>query len=667
MSNAVSEVNGESLLGQGIAAAKDGRKQQAITIFIKVVRQDKGNLEAWLWLARLLDDPVGRRKCLQMVQQLDPANLEARYLLAELDRPPVFPPSPPPEPAGIRPEPARPPIAAPARRAARTKPAYKILAFCLASITGLACLAVVAVAIWWGYRQSQLASSVPGLVIATSTPAYSPGGLKNIFVEYILDGSNSMNDKLPDGISKAAAAKKNLATSLTSYRPETSVGLRVFGENVPASNQKESCQDIQLVAPVAPGEMGQIMSWLAGDRPQGMTPIAAVLQQAAGDFVVGEDRVNSIVLISDGQETCGGDPCALVKQLEGQGLRFSLHVIGLNVDEDTRQQLSCIAQAGGGLYLEAHTSQELKDALDQVQQRIVQDARATPVPANPAILSPTVLPTATAILTATPPSLTVDMLKNGTYFLPNPQKTFKLVNGIYSEGSGLLDQYTVGMQNEVAFGDLNGDGVNDAAVLLAENTGGSGVFVSVVAILNVNGTPSQAGQAEIGDKVQVNSMAIDSDAIMLDTVVHGPNDPECCVSQPETQTFRLIGKTLWLTRLTSRSSPDAQERSININTPVDGASVTNPFTINGSVTVAPSENMLAYQVYLPDGTKVDESTLTVESGGNAGGPGTFSQTFDLSNAGITGPVIIQFLDVSAADGLNGSTTLALGSVRVNVH
>ena len=60
---------------------------------------------------------------------------------------------------------------------------------------------------------------------------------------------------------------------------------------------------------------------------------------------------------------------------------------------------------------------------------------------------------------------------------------------------------------------------------------------------------------------------------------------------------------------------------------------------------------------------MNESTLTEDSGGVAGAPGTFSQQFDLSNAGVNGLVIFQFLDLSAADG----TTLALGSVVVNIH
>jgi hypothetical protein len=218
------------------------------------------------------------------------------------------------------------------------------------------------------------------------------------------------------------------------------------------------------------------------------------------------------------------------------------------------------------------------------------------------------------------------------------------------------------MLDTVATGDLNGDGVNDAAILLAESGGGSGVFESVVAVLDKGGTPSQAGQVQLGDRVRINSLAIDSSTVKLDALVQGPNDPMCCPSQPETQSFRLVENTLWLTHLISRT-PDNHDRSITINAPADGSSVTNPFTVSGSVTIAPFENTLAYRLFLPDGTKVNESTLLVDSSGNAGGPGTFSQPFNLSNAGISGPVILQILDRSAADG----STLALDSIMLTVQ
>jgi hypothetical protein len=277
--------------------------------------------------------------------------------------------------------------------------------------------------------------------------------------------------------------------------------------------------------------------------------------------------------------------------------------------------------------------------------------------------TPTITPTLTLVpVTDTPPApaLTLDMLRNGTYYAPFYQKTVTLTSGAYTEGSG-ADTYSVNMLDVYAMGDLNGDGLDDAAVLLVENGGGSGQFESLVVVLNVGGSPKQAGQAELGDRVLVNAVTIASAAVTLDMVVQGPNDPLCCPSVPEKQVYRLVGNALWLTRLTSQA-PGGAERAVTVESPVYGATVTNPFTVSGSVTIAPFENTLAVRIYLPDGTKVNESPLTVTAT-QPGAPGTFSRDFDLSNAGITGTVIIQFLDLSAADG----TTLDMDSTVLEVH
>jgi hypothetical protein len=294
--------------------------------------------------------------------------------------------------------------------------------------------------------------------------------------------------------------------------------------------------------------------------------------------------------------------------------------------------------------------------LVQVTPTLPPGPTAVPSTATPLPLVPSAAP-----VTPTPTALTLDMLRNGTYYLPNYKHTVKLVNGAYSEGSG-TDQYSVQMQDAIVFGDLNDDGVADAAILLVENGGGTGEFESVVAVLNTNGAPTQAGQSLLGDRVQVRSMTINSGLLDLDMLVQGPKDPMCCPSMPEAQSYRMVGNAFWLINLNTITT-DVQKRSIRINSPSYGASVTNPFTISGSETIAPFENTLAYRVFLPDGTNVNEATVPVDSGGVAGGPGTFTQTFDLSNAGVTGPVIIQFLDLSAADG----STQALESVVLNVH
>jgi hypothetical protein len=262
-------------------------------------------------------------------------------------------------------------------------------------------------------------------------------------------------------------------------------------------------------------------------------------------------------------------------------------------------------------------------------------------------------PTTTTAITNTPGDLTLEMLRNGTFLTPYFNRTVTLVNGTFSDGSGAT-YYSVQMLNTYAFGDLNGDGKNDAAIILAENQGGSGSFESVIGILDQGGTPHQVSQAQLGDRVFVNSVDISSGVIHLDMVVHGPTDPMCCPSLPQKQNFWLISNRLWLMRLTS--SIGGTEHVININSPAIWSTVANPFTVTGIMSVLPFENTLAYHIYLTDGTKINESSFTVTPSG--GTTGTFSHMFNLGAAGITDWVILQFVDVSAADG----STIALGSV-----
>ena len=103
----------------------------------------------------------------------------------------------------------------------------------------------------------------------------------------------------------------------------------------------------------------------------------------------------------------------------------------------------------------------------------------------------------------------------------------------------------------MAFGDLNGDGSADAAVLLAENYGGSGVFVSLLAILNVGGHPVQAAAHMVDDRPKIRGLHIEGREIVLNADIHGPGDPSCCAAFAVSQVYGLSKSDLELRRLSS--------------------------------------------------------------------------------------------------------------------
>ena len=153
---------------------------------------------------------------------------------------------------------------------------------------------------------------------------------------------------------------------------------------------------------------------------------------------------------------------------------------------------------------------------------------------------------ATSVPEASVSPLTEDLLKNATYALDGVQEsTFQLVEGAYEHqyGDGATMVDTVGLSH-TALGDLDGDGVGDAAVVLWHHSGGTGVFVTLVAMRNEAGEPQQVAAAFIGDRAQVESVSIVDGQILLEMVTHGPDDPMCCPSQHIKQAYQLVDGTL---------------------------------------------------------------------------------------------------------------------------
>jgi hypothetical protein len=275
---------------------------------------------------------------------------------------------------------------------------------------------------------------------------------------------------------------------------------------------------------------------------------------------------------------------------------------------------------------------------------------AAPLPAT-ATLPPTAAPTATI------PPLTADALQNMEYTLPVSQKKVKLSAGKYQAGEG-ADFLAVGMAEPIGFGDLNGDGLPDAAVVLGENTGGSGTFESLVVVANQGGIPVQTDAVQIGDRVQVNAITIQDERVTLDEIVPGPQDPMCCPSQPVTDTYRITQGGLFIDQVTSKTS-GGKERAIRIESPAGGSAVGGSVEVTGSETIAPFENRLVYRIYDAENHPLDEGPITAQAA-SPGGPATFKMRIDLSKAPAEAKIWLSVMDLSAASG----SPLALSSIAL---
>lgn len=177
-------------------------------------------------------------------------------------------------------------------------------------------------------------------------------------VLYVLDASGSMRGRVGSEV-KMTAARRVLKESINKLPGATEVGLIAYGHR-----SESDCNDIELIAPLAAPDRAALAQKIDALTPKGKTPITNALQRAF-DVVRAQagERPVTVVLVSDGLETCNGDPCARTREAKAAGLKFVTHVIGFDVGKVSVAQLECVAQAGGGLYLGAQNAEELASAL----------------------------------------------------------------------------------------------------------------------------------------------------------------------------------------------------------------------------------------------------------------------------------------------------------------
>ncbi len=184
-------------------------------------------------------------------------------------------------------------------------------------------------------------------------------------VEFLLDLSGSMMKRI-EGVPQIDLAKKSFREALKVIPTNELVAVRVFAHRIEQSNKLGSCQDTELVYPFAPVNLDSIEKVLNKLEPKGYTPLAYGLEKSGEDLIaVGKEREPErvIVVLSDGEETCGGDPIAVLKALKDKGVKVIVHTIGFNVEDVARKQLQEIAAFSGGKYFDAKDGARLSESL----------------------------------------------------------------------------------------------------------------------------------------------------------------------------------------------------------------------------------------------------------------------------------------------------------------
>lgn len=192
----------------------------------------------------------------------------------------------------------------------------------------------------------------------------------------VLDASGSMWGQI-DGKPKLEIARETLKTVLQSVPADAELGLMAYGHR-----QKGACSDIELVVPPAAGTAAAITAATDKMKFLGKTPLSEAVRQAAEALRSTEEKA-TVVLITDGIETCNADPCALGKELEQSGVDFTAHVVGFGLTDEEGKQVACLAENTGGKYIQAGDKAALEDALKTVVAAPAPAPAPEPAPAPP--------------------------------------------------------------------------------------------------------------------------------------------------------------------------------------------------------------------------------------------------------------------------------------------
>ncbi len=205
----------------------------------------------------------------------------------------------------------------------------------------------------------------------------------------ILDASSSMWGRIDDR-PKIELAKDVITKVVNGLPQKVNAGFTVYGHR-----RAEDCKDIEDISALGILDKKSIFEKLKNITPRGKSPLTDAISHVI-DKVKDLEGPKTIILISDGVESCGKDPCKLIKELKANNINFKIEVIGLNVSESETEQLKCIAEESGGAY-----------------QYITSAAQINPPPPTATPLSiientiPIISAPTYALATATPDSITL--------------------------------------------------------------------------------------------------------------------------------------------------------------------------------------------------------------------------------------------------------------------
>jgi Ca-activated chloride channel family protein len=194
---------------------------------------------------------------------------------------------------------------------------------------------------------------------------------KSVNIMILVDSSGSMAGKVDGGVKMDLA--KNAVREFSKQMPEgANVSLVAYGHK--GSNQSKdkaiSCKGIEEVYPLGAYDEGQFNRALGKFKPVGYTPLADSLKYAQKKLSNQKNAENIVYVVSDGIETCGGDPVKAAKELNSSSIKAVVNIIGFDLNDEGQRQLKAVADAGGGKYSSVDSKVELDKYFEEERRRL---------------------------------------------------------------------------------------------------------------------------------------------------------------------------------------------------------------------------------------------------------------------------------------------------------
>jgi len=189
----------------------------------------------------------------------------------------------------------------------------------------------------------------------------------------ILDSSGSMRGSAGGGERKIDVAEQALERFATGTPDRFNLGLVVYGHvgSSAEADKERSCEGVEVAAELGEVDYRTLPDLLDRYDPRGYTPVARSIEEAGRAFVGRENDVNRVVLVTDGLETCDGDPVAAARRLKESGVKVTVDVVGFDISKSADAEgLREIAEASGGEYTDARTARDLEAFVEAENRRI---------------------------------------------------------------------------------------------------------------------------------------------------------------------------------------------------------------------------------------------------------------------------------------------------------